>query len=210
MRTGILFQRLSMVCGGLVLLAGCMSAPPSSYAKLTSLSPLEANPQEIRVAVLATQDLVMRPGDAILDVYFKPDHGEKLSAKYALEIISGNASAPQLLTALKPGQTIYVLRLTSADTVSLRVLQGDVIKAKAAGMHGEGGFSLGFAHACWNGSFPRDGRPMPFDPWIQTQAGGEFIPVFTGIDVKDLLKIAKIEALPSCAEEEARTPSPAQ
>ena len=127
-----------------------------------------------------------------------------MAQKYALEILSGNATAPQLIGLLKPGQKIYVLRLTAADMISLRVLQGEVLKAKAAGRHGKGGFSIGFVHACWQGTFPRDGRPMPFDPWIQTSAGGEFIPVFTGVDVKDLLKIAKLDALPDCAG--AKTP----
>ena len=72
MKLDDVFPNAAAVCACLFLLSACMSVPPSSYGKLVRLSPLETDPKDIRVAVLAPEDLMMRPGDAVLDVYFKP------------------------------------------------------------------------------------------------------------------------------------------
>lgn len=198
MRMRTFLQQLPAMSASLLLLSACMSVPISSYSKLARLSPLDADPQVIRVAVLVPEELMMKTGDAVLEVYINPIGGDRQSGKYPLDVLGGNTAAQQLPGKMKPGQKIYVLKLTADDAVALQTLQDELRKAKAAGMRGEGGFSVGFVHACWNGSFPRDGRPMPFDPWIRTEAGGEFFPLFSGVDVKDLLKIAKLDALPDC------------
>lgn len=141
---------------------------------------------------------MMKTGDAVLEVAFTGSGGAKQSGKYLLEISPGNVAPPQLSAELKPGQKAYLLHLNTKDTLALGRLQSELRKAKAAGIHGEGGVTVGFVNACWNGPFPRDRRPMPFDPWIRTEGEGTFYPLFTGFDVKDLLKLAKLDALPAC------------
>lgn len=188
----------ALVAGFLTGLTSCMSVPAMTIAKLAPLSPLEANPAEIRVAILGPEDLVLKKGDAVLTVSWLPEGGRKTELNYDLDVLVGNAAAPQLISRMKPGQKMSVLRLDENSVGSLRGLQADVVAAKAQNIHGKGSFSVGFKGACWNGTFPTDHRPMPFEPFIQTEVASEFLPLFQGVDVMDLLKQAKTTTLPSC------------
>lgn len=181
------------------LLSACSTVPPSSYARMAAISPLEANPSEIRVAVIAPDQLVIKPGGAIMSVVWQPSSGEARKADFSLEVLSGNATAPQLLSRLKDGQRLYVLRLTSADTLALLSLQREISAEKAKGIEGTGQISAGFRDACWDGVFPGGEVALPLEAHIRTDAGAEWTPLMRDIDLKDILKAAKIASLPACA-----------
>jgi len=179
-------------------LVSCMSVPAMTMAKLAPLSPLQANPAEIKVAILAPEDLVLKKGDAVMTVNWTPTSAEKTEYSYDLDVLVGNAAAPKLLDKITPGQKLSVLKLDDASVDSLRNFQAEVLAAKARQVHGKGSFTVSFKGACWTGTFPTDNRPMPFEPFIQTEPGTDYLPLFTGVDVKDLLKQANIASLPSC------------
>lgn len=179
-------------------LSACSTVPPSSYAKLASLSPLEANPAEIRMAVIAPEQLVIRPGGAILSVAWRPEKGDPRKKEFSLDVLSGNATAPQLIPRLNPGQRLYVLKLTDADSTALLALQREVRAAQASGVKGQGDIGAGLKDACWTGRFPTTNEAMPLEAHLRTEAGGGWTTLIAGIDLKDVLKSAGIGQLPSC------------
>ena len=194
-------MRLSPLTAFLAALSisACSTVPPSSYAKLASLSPLEANPAEIRMAVIAPEQLVIRPGGAVLSIAWRPKTGEPRKKEFSLEVLSGNATAPQLIPRLNPGQHLYVLKLTDADASALLALQGEVRAAKTSGNEGQGDIGAGLRDACWTGRFPTTNEAMPLEAHLRTEAGGGWTTLISGIDLKDILKSAGIGQLPSCA-----------
>lgn len=180
-------------------MSACSTVPPSSYARLAALSPLEAKPSEIRMAVIAPEKLVIRPGGAVLSVAWRPKSGEARKKDFSLEVLSGNATAPQLIPRLNPGQSLYVLKLTEADASALLALQREIRQAKAGGVEGQGDIGAGLRDACWTGRFPTTGEPMPLEAHLRTEAGGGWTTLIAGIDLKDILKSAGISRLPSCS-----------
>lgn len=180
-------------------LSACSTVSPSSYARLASLSPLDANPADIRMAVIVPEPLVIRPGGAILSIAWRPSSGAASKHDFALDVLSGNATAPQLIPRLKPGQRLYVLKLTDSDATALLALQQEVRAAKASGNDGQGNISAGLRDACWTGTFATASEAMPLEAHLKTQTGGAWITLIEGIDLKDVLKSAKIDSLQSCA-----------
>lgn len=179
-------------------ISSCSTVPPSSYAKLAALSPLEASPAEIRMAVIAPEKLVIRPGGAVLSIAWRPASGEPRKQEFSLEVLSGNATAPQLIPRLGPGQHLYVLKLTDADALELLALQKEVRAAKASGKDGQGNIGAGLRDACWTGRFPTVAEAMPLEAHLRTEAGGDWTTLIKGIDLKDILKSAGMNQLPSC------------
>lgn len=180
-------------------MSACSTVPPSSYAKLSALSPLEANPSEIRMAVIAPEKLVIRPGGAVLSIAWRPKLGNSRKKEFSLEVLSGNATAPQLIPRLNPGQHLYVLKLTDADASALLALQREVREAKANGVEGEGDIGAGLHDACWTGRFPTTSEAIPLEAHLRTEAGGDWTTLIAEIDLKDILKSAGISMLPSCS-----------
>lgn len=181
----------------LMFLGACSSIPPSTQLR-AALSPLEAKPSEIRVALVAPDKLVLRPGGAVMSVGWQPAAGQMRKMDFVLEILDGNAGAPLLLSRLQTGQRLYVLRLTDKDVVALLGLQREMQAAKASGVHGRGEVRAGLRDACWEGVFPSSPGPQPLEIHIRTEAGGDWMPLMAGVDLKDLLQAAGIQALPSC------------
>ncbi|MDO6965130.1 hypothetical protein [Rhizobium alvei] len=179
-------------------LNACTSVPPSSYAQLAAMSPLDANPADIRMAVIAPEPLEIKPSGAILSIVWQPKSGEAVKRDFTLEVLAGNATAPKLASRLGPGRRIFVLKLTAVDAESLLDLQRQVRAAKAAGNDGRGQISAGLREACWNGPFPTGNEKMPLEAHLRTEAGGEWMALIQGIDLKDVLKSANIPSLPSC------------
>lgn len=188
----------SVTLAALSCLSACTTVPPSSLARLAALSPLEANPDTIRVAVIAPENLIMKPGDAVLSMAWFPEIGEPYRGEYPLDILSGNATAPQLLSRLNSGQRMYVLRLTGPDAEALFNLQRQVNSARLRNIKGRGSVSLAFRNACWNGNFPVSNEPMPIAAFIRLSSGDEYLPLLEGLDIKDILKIGHLTALPNC------------
>jgi hypothetical protein len=198
------YKWLAVLATAPLILPSCMSVPAMTMARLAPLSPLDADPAQIRIAILAPVDLVLRKGDAVMKVSWTPERGEAKNVSYNLDILVGNAAAPALIARAKPDQNINVLRLSDTDVENLAALQAEIRDAKAAKTRGKGSLTFGFVGGCWSGPFPRDGRAMPFEPFLQTETAGDFLPLFQGVDVKDLLKMAGVDSLPNCQDDTSR------
>ena len=183
----------------LLSLSACTSVPPSSFGRLAALSPLEAKPDELKVALLAPGPLVMKSGDAVLTIGWTAATGESHSENFPLDVLDGNAGAPQLMSRLGPGQRMYVLRLAKSDIEPLLELQRTFSLAKSRHIKGRGNISLGFRNACWDGSFPAKGEPLPISAYIRTASGDDFIPLLDEIEIRDILKMGNLTSLPDCA-----------
>ncbi|NRP17635.1 hypothetical protein LPJGGPFB_00857 [Ensifer adhaerens] len=180
------------------VLAACAALNVGSFEKLSGIDPLRSDPAELRVALLVPEALSLRRGDATLGISWKADGSPLDTRRFALQVQSGNAGAPDLTERMRDGQTLYVLTLTPADEERLRDMQEKIAATKGTETKGRGSLSVGFSGGCWTGAFPTD-RKLTVDAWIRTRSDESYFQILSGLDVMDLLHQSGVKALPACA-----------
>ncbi|OOG68278.1 hypothetical protein B0E45_18335 [Sinorhizobium sp. A49] len=180
------------------VLAACAALNVGSLEKLSGIDPLRSDPAELRVALLVPEALSLRRGDATLGISWKADGSPLDTRRFALQVQSGNAGAPDLTERMRNGQTLYVLTPTSIDAERLRDMQEKIAATKGGEAKGRGSLSVGFSGGCWTGAFPAD-RKLTVDAWIRTRSDERYFQILSGLDVMDLLHQSGVKALPACA-----------
>ncbi|RCW27137.1 hypothetical protein DFR48_10394 [Ciceribacter lividus] len=192
------FATLALITSAIVGLPSCMPSGISSAAKLAALSPLDADPGQFRVALVAPAALRLKAGDARLGFGWA-ETGKLASSKiYDLEIVPGTAAVLQSLPPLQSGQQVIALGLAPREVEAVLKFQQEVRDVKQAGRRGSGNISVSLAGGCWSEPFPADGKPLPLDIWLQPSAGGEYLPIMRGVDLRAILKKAGLTAVPQC------------
>lgn len=182
---------------GLSGLPACSAMSPGSDVGLHSLSPFEVPASDIRIAIIAPEELVLRPGGMVMTVGWQPSSGSSRSGDYELEVLSGNAAAPHLASRLKAGQRLYVLRLTDSDATAILSLQREVEIAKTRRIRGRGVVSVAFRDLCWRGPVSSK-QFLPLDVYMRTQAGDEWFPLMTNVNLRSILGSAGLGTLSRC------------
>lgn len=187
-----------------VVLAGCMTTPPSSMAKLSRLSPLEADPAAIRLAVQLPEPLIVRGGDVRLRISF--DGGtdaSRLVEEYAAILSADPPAMPGLLNQPDDGARIFVAALSEEDAQSLARVQRRIGDWRAAGIEGKGQLSIS-ASACADGP-PPDG-PLHVTSWMQTAPDVPFFVLVRRADLRKMVARAGAPAggVPRCNAQSGR------
>ena len=178
----IVLSRLPFILIAALFLAACLTTPPSTVAKLARLSPLEADPSAIRLAVRLPGSLVVRDGDVRLRVSFDGgSEATRLVEEYAAVIADGAEDLTGIATKPGDGSRVFVAALTEDDAASLADTQRRIRAWRAAGIEGKGQLAV-MATACANGPFP-DG-PIPLTTWMRTSPDEPFFVLARTVDLR--------------------------
>ncbi len=193
---------------GLSLMA-CSTVPPSSMAQLALLNPLTMKPGEIRVVVTFPDGIRLKQGDVVMDIVWKnQDTGVETRRHFALELVTGNAAAPQIGRMLRADERLYLLMLNAADAESFQSMQDEVMRAKSAGAAGTGSLSVGFAGGCTADPALKTG-PVKTSVLLRPDAVSGYIPVFADMDLMAVLRSAGLQEVPACKDDLAGPARPA-
>lgn len=176
------FPAVAAALAMLVALAGCLTTPPSSVVKLARLSPLDADPSAVRLAVRLPEALVVRDGDIRLRIGF--DGGSettRLVEEYAAVITDGSGGMPGIAIDESDGTHVFVAALTEEDAAALAETQKRIRAWRTAGIEGEGQLAV-MATACADGPVPEG--PIPLTTWMRTSPDEPFFIVARNIDLR--------------------------
>ncbi len=179
-------------------LSACLSVPPSSYAKLSRISPLEADAAALRFAVVTPEALRVRTGDIRFSIrYDGHDAAHSLIEETMPIVIDEPAATPGIPNEPGSGSRIQVAFLAPEDASRFAAIQRRIKAWQQEGYRGKGQVSLG-ATGCVAG--PLTDSPLPVSTWIQTDQAEDFYPLNRPVDLQVMLKAAGKSAadIPAC------------
>ncbi len=185
---------LALMCWAV---AGCASVVPSTMARLQTLSPAEADPAGLSVAVVSPAGLRPVPGSGRLILTARrTDSGVQDEADMILAETAGDAAS--LGTA--EGERVTYYRLAEADVPRMRALQDKLALWKAEAPDAtEGSLSVGMG-ACAEGRGPApDAAGSVF---VRMQADGGWLPLIERAPLASLIGAERLAAIGPCGETE--------
>lgn len=168
----------------LIGLSACTTLVPGTIARLYALSPLEADPADIAVALRLPDGVAVQPNSAqIVLTAERQDTGETSAATYTLSAIKTSE-----------GNSIY--RIADEDHDQLRTQQELIAGWKAEDADASKG-SLSVQLAGCKTAQEVDPNPT-LDISIRTSQDDAFMPLVRGAKLTQVFKVAGIESLPPC------------
>lgn len=160
-------------------LAACSAVVPSGAARLAALSPLDADPAAVSVALVLPEGIEVMPGSAKLSLgATRTDTGEAATGEFVLEAAAGDPSAFGADAA-----ALRTFRLSEPDVARMRAVQDRLRGWEAAGVKTRGTLSVALG-GCTLGAGPApDARASVF---LRTGAGGSYFPLLDGARIADL------------------------
>lgn len=167
-----------------VALCACTSIVPSTIAKLSTLSPLEADPADIAVALRLPEGIGIQPGSALLSLSAKRDDtAQESAADYTL----ASAIGPD-------GARLYSISETDWKTFrALQALINSWEQEAPDSTNGSLGVSLG---GCRTGA--EIAPDATIDINIRTERDGNFLPLLRDAKLTSVFKTVGISELPDC------------
>ncbi len=166
-------------------LSGCMTTPVSSMVKLSQLSPLDAKPSDMRFAVRSPHYLRVRNGDISVTMSF--DAGDEVTrfVEVYKPVIDENAIPGQGISiGTQDGSRLAIARLSEEDAVSMKALQTRIKALNAAGVEGEGRFSVS-ATGCAESQIPD--KPILLTTWIRRAPSEDYFILTRNVDIRKLV-----------------------
>ena len=176
---------MKLVLIALALTAGCSSVVPSTIARLNAISPMEADPQDIAIALDLPDTVGITQGSAqMLMTATRRDTEQTSSETYILATMHGS-----------DGSTIYAI--AEADFGRIRAQQTLIQQWKEeAGRATSGSVGVNLK-GCSIGDGPDEDDVMSIR--IRTDTDGPFFPLVRDTPVKKVLEFTEIGALEPCA-----------
>ncbi len=169
------------------MLSGCASMPLPSMYKLYRLSPMEADPAQIKIAIRAHQAIGIPHGAARMEVkYENHDKSKIIEDIYFIEITQNAAVPAELKDDKAADEAITILQLTEQDAESMRKIQAQVKADKKAGIKGMGSFGLGLHGTCLQGTLPEGS--LYVDIFMQTSDEDSYFIFTENLDIRESQK----------------------
>ncbi|MFA3790349.1 hypothetical protein AB6T38_04455 [Aliiglaciecola sp. SL4] len=139
-----------------VILNGCMSMPLSTMYKMSQFSPLDMEPQDIRIALRTDQSIDVKNGAAKIFMSYSSDGNESLPAFY--EEHNFNVQVQQapitdmpeiLLDDLDNNERVTILKLSDSDAQLMNGLLAKAKEYKAEDVKGRGEFAISTENNCF-------------------------------------------------------------
>ena len=184
-------------CGACLAVTACASVNPAAMAKLASLDPLTADPQQIAVAARLPDALKLRTGDLMMVVKTNGANGpEKINETFYLEVSDAEAGDAGVIIP-DDGERLQTARVAPQDMERLRATQAKASAMKAAGgAKGKGSLTVSAKGGCRAAELP-DG-PLMLNIYMQTENKGDWFPVVNRLDVKRALGEEMLAKVPPC------------
>tara|TARA_B100000965_G_C19402777_1_gene674009 strand:+ start:162 stop:728 length:567 start_codon:yes stop_codon:yes gene_type:complete len=153
------------------LLSGCMSIPVTTMYKVSQLSILSLNPDEIQVAVLTNEAENFPPFNH--EYEFKPQE----------QVLSASASnIPAILKDdIEDNEKITILKFYDKDVATMKDVLAQVKRYREKGAKVSGEFSIGFESSCFSNLYQFD--ELEVDLFLQTKEDDGFMLFFEDIDI---------------------------
>jgi hypothetical protein len=164
----------------LAVLSGCSALVPSGVAQLASLSPLDADPAGIEVALVLPDGIDVAPGSAKLNLSAtREDTGETEAAEFILAAKAGDPAGFDPDAAL-----VRRFHIADADIARMRAMQDNIRHWKEVdGAKTTGSLSVALG-GCTLGNGPApDARASVY---LRASEEGGFFPVLANARIADL------------------------
>lgn len=182
-----------MILAAVLALAGCASMNPMTVLRLSQLDPLTADPNAIAVGLVLPKGLAVPPGGAKMVVTVQRDD---TGAKRSVEAVLQQSQAVTGI-AVAEGQELRLFKLSAADATRLRAMQQEAALWQAEVPKGQrhGSFSVGAEGCLTAGALESDAE---ISILIRTEAGGDFLPLLSGVGLRQGLGDKAFDALGPC------------
>ncbi|MAF75492.1 MAG: hypothetical protein CMF17_06485 [Idiomarinaceae bacterium] len=175
-----------LLVGMVSLVSACSSIPLSTMVKLMDLNPLEADPNQIIVAVKSPDGVSVNDGDVVLDFSFRTGEPES-SFKHTFPVIvdSDYALSAELKDELENDEQFTVMRLSAAD--AQRMKNGQKTIREYRSQHEEGGagsINVRLISACQSGGSAW--KDSELDVYLKTDQSDEFLLFLDDIELSEL------------------------
>jgi hypothetical protein len=178
-----------------VCLIACTEIPPATAARLAALSPMEADPAALSVAVAAPPGLRPVPGSAKLILTARrSDTGA--TETLALTLRESPASS------VAPVEDATIFSIAPADLAPMRHLQSRLHDWKATAPDAtHGSLSVGIA-ACATGNGPVSDATASV--WLRTDPKDDWMPLIREAPLADLIGADTLATIQPCKGPSAR------
>ena len=196
-----ILNKRAMMLGAMVLLAplaGCLTTPVSSMVKLSRLTPLDANPADMRFAVRSPHYLRVRNGDISVVISFNTGDPSTSFVETYRPIVNENALPGQGISiGAQDGSRLAIAQFSEADSASMASAQMRVKELRAKGVDGQGSFAVG-ATGCTQDAVP-DG-PVLLTTWLRTTPSEDFFVLTRNINLRNVLQKSgqEVSSIPAC------------
>ncbi len=165
-------------------LSGCTSVVPTGIARLSAVSPMEADPADIAVALSLPTGIGVTTNSANLNLMAsRTDTDQSTAETYVLASMMGS-----------DGSTIYAV--APADYARLRDQQALIRQWKGENSKATSG-SLGVTlEPCTTGAGPTPDATVTIK--IRTSSDGQFFPILRNAPVTDVLQQGNFRPIQSC------------
>lgn len=155
----------------ILMLTGCMSVTPRGLLHMAGFNPLTVNPEHLAAGLGVPQTIRLLDGNAIIAMSYRLEGAEAtvVDERFLLQI--SDASAIAGAPTPRPGERIYIGRLSALDVARMRDAQNRIRAYKAQGAKGQGMFSISLRGGCTT-AFPVTG--IPFRTFVRTGSQGSF------------------------------------
>lgn len=185
-----IYRRVALL-GALTVMApltACLTTPVSTMVKLSRITPLDANPADMRFAVRSPSNLRVRGGDISVTLAFDTGDVATSFVEVYRPIVNEDALPGQgIAIGTQDGSHLAIARFSDADARSMKAAQTRVKSLRAAGVEGQGSFSVD-ATGCRQGQLP--GGPVFLTTWLKTAPAEDYFVLTRNIDLRKVLKKA--------------------
>lgn len=171
----------------IALVSACGSIPLTTMVKLMDMNPLEADPNQIIVAVKSPNGVSVNDGDVVLDFSFRTGEPESsFNHTFPVIVDSDYALPAELKDELENDEQFTVMRLSEADAKTMSAGQETIREYRR--QHEEGGagsINVRLVSACQSDEFTWHDSEL--DVYLKIDQTNEFLLFLDDIDLNDLV-----------------------
>ncbi|MDV6315333.1 hypothetical protein RBK99_02935 [Idiomarina sp. HP20-50] len=192
--------KIILLASTLILVASCTNIPLSTMIKMMKLNPLETDPQQLVVAVVAPDGVNVRDGDIVIDFSFRADEPNVSFEYHFPVIVNDDYSVPDSLKEdVQDNEKIMIMQLSKEDAQTMAKGQQtvkDYRKNNEKG--GAGSMNVRLVSACRNNEFSWGNSEL--NVYLKTQDAENFFLFLEDMDVTKLETDVQrnINAIPKC------------
>ncbi|MEP1446776.1 MAG: hypothetical protein ABJK37_11755 [Paraglaciecola sp.] len=208
MKTNMKSSVVNLTVSAVMLsLVGCMSMPTATMYKMSQLSILGINPNEISVAIRTNELIELQNGaveiglttqsKGFIDGSTKSENHEKLSSfdykyKFPVQVLDMTSvtGSPLLYKGMQDGERITILKLSKDDADLMTDAINRVKNYKSQGVKVTGGISIGTNSHCFKNLDKFE--ELEVDLFLKTDVKDGFMLFLDDIDIIEEAKELKI------------------
>lgn len=183
-----LFKRYIVTAMVVVGLAGCTSMPISTMLKMSQFSPMDIEPEGLRLAIRTDQAVKLKQGAVQIAFGFESAGTDVLPSvkeehSFKVEVLSDMTTGlpPILFEDIEPNETVTILKLSAEDADIMQKAKALIKKYKSADAKTKGFFSFGFEDQCFGNI---DGfESLDVDLFLKTTTSEDYFLFMEDMDI---------------------------